>query len=189
MPRRPPIRLVTVRPRRRPPVGFGSDGALYRSTDAAEHGTKLKLPEGVNGPHGPAADPRDPRRLFLAAWGRRPDADTVGGGIYLSSDAGGTWRNVLAKDQYVYDITLDPRDPNILYACGFQSSAWRSADHGESRRRIKGFNFKWGQRVIPDPADAGKIYITTYGGSLWHGPAEGDDNASEDLAVPERPAR
>jgi hypothetical protein len=23
--------------------------------------------------------------------------------------------------------------------------------------------------VIPDPADAGKVYITTFGGSAWHG--------------------
>ena len=26
--------------------------------------------------------------------------------------------------------------------------------------------------MIPDPTDAGKIYITTFGGSVWHGPAD-----------------
>jgi predicted amidohydrolase len=34
--------------------------------------------------------------------------------------------------------------------------------------------------VIPDPADAGKIYVTTYGGGVWHGPALGDPTAEED---------
>jgi hypothetical protein len=34
--------------------------------------------------------------------------------------------------------------------------------------------------VFPDPADRTKIYITTYGGSVWHGPAAGDPNATED---------
>ena len=36
--------------------------------------------------------------------------------------------------------------------------------------------------MIPDPADPDKVYIATYGGGLWHGPATGDPSASEDLA-------
>ena len=28
------------------------------------------------------------------------------------------------------------------------------------------------------------IYITTFGGSVWHGPAEGDPDAVEDIAGP-----
>jgi hypothetical protein len=47
--------------------------------------------------------------------------------------------------------------------------------------RIKGFNFKWGQRVIPDPRDPRMLYITTFGGSVWHGPAAGDSNAIGDV--------
>ena len=163
-------------------IGNDGDGALYRSADGAAHWAPVRLPEGVNGPHGLAVDPRDPRRLYLAAWARRPLPQALGGGIYLSTDAGATWRQVLAKDQHVYDVTIDPRNPAILYACGFEASAWRSADRGETWQRIKGFNFRWGHRVIPDPVDPGKIYITTYGGSVWHGPATGDPKALEDIA-------
>lgn len=163
-------------------MGNDGDGALYQSNDGAEHWTRVNLPEGVNGPHGLAADPRDPRRLYLAAWARRPLPQTLGGGIYLSQDAGATWRRVLDKDQHVYDVTIDPRNPEILYACGFEASAWRSVDRGEHWQRIRGFNFRWGHRVIPDPVDPGKIYITTYGGGVWHGPAEGDPKALEDTA-------
>lgn len=142
-------------------------GALYRSTDAAAHWTRVPLPAGVTGPNGLAIDPRNPRRLYLAAWaGAARD-----GGIYFSPDAGATWRNVLAEDQHVYDVTIDPRDPDILYAAGFESSAWRSADSGATWQRIPGFDFKWAHRVIPDPLDRGKVYITTFGGSVWHGPA------------------
>jgi hypothetical protein len=142
----------------------------------------MTLPRGVNGPNGLAIDPRDPRRLYLAAWGRNEPDGAKDGGIYLSSDGGATWRNVLAKDQHVYDVTLDPRDPKVAYACGFESSAWRSLDRGETWQRIRGYNFKWGHRVIPDPADPKMIYITTYGGSVWHGPAAGDPKAPEDIA-------
>jgi photosystem II stability/assembly factor-like uncharacterized protein len=153
-------------------IGNENDGALYVSSDGAEHWSRMKLPEGVNGPNSLTADPRDTKRLYLAAWRRRGTEPKAGGGIYLSTDAGLTWRNVLDKDQHVYDVTVDPRTPRTLYACGFESSAWRSADAGEHWEKIKGYDFKWGHRVIPDPADPKMIYITTFGGSVWHGPAE-----------------
>ncbi|MGA8184002.1 MAG: hypothetical protein WB819_10215, partial [Terriglobia bacterium] len=86
--------------------------------------------------------------------------------------------------QHVYDVTVDPRQPNVLYACGFESSAWRSSDRGQTWQRIRGYNFKWGHRVIPDPYDPEMIYITTFGGSVWRGPAEGDPTAPEDIAAP-----
>lgn len=161
-------------------IGDANDGALYFSSDAAEHWNRVALPEGVNGPNGIAIDPGDPRRLYLAAWRRRVRTPDGGGGIYLSADAGATWKHVLAEDQHIYDVTIDPRDPRILYACGFESSAWRSTDRGETWKRIAGYNFKWGHRVIPDPSNPALVYITTFGGSVWHGPAAGDPDSAED---------
>ena len=149
-------------------IGNEGDGALYESTDGAEHWSRIALPGGVNGPNGLAVDVRDPKRLYLAAWRRRGSEKTAGGGIYLSTDAGNHWRSVLDQDQHVYDVTADPRAPGTLYACGFESSAWRSTDRGATWIRIPGFDFKWGHRVIPDPADPKKVFITTFGGSVWH---------------------
>ena len=152
-------------------IGNDGDGAVYFSRDGAEHWTPLKLPAGVNGPNALTVDPRDHKRLYLSAWRRRGAQGEGSGGVFLSTDAGATWRRVLDRDQHIYDVTVDPRDPRTLYACGFESSAWRSADRGQTWRRIAGYDFKWGHRVIPDPADARLIYITTFGGSVWHGPA------------------
>jgi len=165
-------------------MGTAQDGGLFRSRDGAEHWEAVTLPKGVNGPNGLAIDADDTNRLYLAAWGRNLPDGAAGGGIFLSTDEGGSWRNVLSRDQHVYDITPDPRDPQILYACGFESSAWRSTDRGETWSRIRGYNFKWGHRVIPDPRDPHHIYITTFGGSVWYGPAEGDPQAGEDIATP-----
>ncbi|MBV9300793.1 MAG: hypothetical protein JOY62_10255 [Acidobacteriaceae bacterium] len=150
-------------------IGNNGDGAIYRSLDGAEHWASVPLPQGVNGPHGLAIDPNASDRLYLAAWARKAGMHGEGGGIYLSTDSGRTWRCVLDRDHHVYDVTIDPLDPNVLYAVGFESSAWRSIDRGEHWSRIAGFNFKWGHRVIPDPADKESVYVTTFGGGVWHG--------------------
>jgi photosystem II stability/assembly factor-like uncharacterized protein len=161
--------------------GGAGDGAIYRSIDRAETWQRIELPKGLNGPKGLSIDPRNPKRLYLAAWGRKSDSKEQHGGIYVSEDGGGTWRRTLSQDQHVYDVTIDPLNPEVLYAAGFESSSWRSDDRGETWRRLRGYNFKWGHRVIPDPHDREKIYITTFGGSVWHGPAQGDSGALEDI--------
>jgi photosystem II stability/assembly factor-like uncharacterized protein len=179
--------LYLVIARRSEDGSFGNDGdgALYKSTDNAGHWSRIGLPTGLNGPTGFAIDPKEPSRLYLATWGRKGSDHATSGGIWISTDAGKSWRNTLSRDQFIYDITIDARNPKILYACGFSSSAWRSEDRGETWRRIRGFNFKWGHRVIPDSLDSAKVYITTYGGSVWHGPAKGDPGAREDIVTPE----
>lgn len=177
--------LVVARRTEDGSYGNRGDGAVYRSADGAEHWEKLPLPEGLNGPNGIAIDPEDSNRLYLAAWRRANPGPDGQGGVFLSTDRGKSWRRMLSRDQHVYDVTIDPRDPKILYACGFESSAWRSTDRGETWKRIQGFNFKWGHRVIPDPQNPKMIYITTFGGSVWYGPAEGNPDAVEDIVTPE----
>ena len=164
-------------------IGNAGDGALYRSTDGAEHWQRVSLPEGTNGPNGLAIDPQSPDRLYLAAWARATGEHGDGGGIFLSEDGGKSWKQVLDKDRHIYDVTVDPQDSNVLYAAGFESSAWRSADRGRNWSRIPGFNFKWGQRVIPDPLHRDEVYITTFGGSVWHGAIHGQPRP-EDIATP-----
>jgi photosystem II stability/assembly factor-like uncharacterized protein len=174
--------LVVARRSENGSIGDAGDGAVYFSSDGAEHWARLKLPEGVNGPNGVTVDPADAKRLYLSAWQRKGAQGS--GGVFLSTDGGTTWKPTLKKDQHVYDVTADPKNPGTLYACGFESSAWRSLDRGENWQRLKGYNFKWGHRVIPDPTDSKMIYITTYGGSVWHGPAAGDPDALEDITGP-----
>ncbi len=165
-------------------IGTPNDGALYSSRDGAEHWNPIQLPQGVNGPNGLTVDPKSPQRLYLAAWARASGTHGDGGGIFLSEDAGRSWRPIFDRDRHVYDVTIDPNDSNVLYASGFESSAWRSNDRGEHWSRIPGFNFKWSYRVIPDPTDRSKVYIPTFGGSVWHGSLSGRDEPL-DIATPE----
>lgn len=164
-------------------IGNAGDGALYRSTDGAEHWQPVSLPDGTNGPNGLAVDPGSPDRLYLAAWARATGEHGDGGGIFLSENGGKSWKQVLEKDRHIYDVIIDPLDPNVIYAAGFESSAWRSADRGLHWTRIPGFNFKWGHRVIPDPLNPDEVYITTFGGSVWHGAINGRPR-DLDIATP-----
>lgn len=169
--------------------GDAGDGALYRSRDGAEHWERVGLPASVNGPVGLTLDPRDNRRMYLAAWGQgRPDVD-AGGGVFVTADAGATWKPLFREGQHVYDVTVDPQDPRILYVCGFDAAAWRSGDGGATWHRLRGYTFKWGHRVVLDPVNPKMIYITTYGGSVWHGPAQPGADVPEDIPAPVPVAR
>jgi photosystem II stability/assembly factor-like uncharacterized protein len=173
--------LVVARRSERGRIGDADDGALYVSSDGADHWTRLPLPQGVNGPNGLAIDPRDPRRLYLSAWAVATPGGDTGGGIFISDDGGRAWRRARADAQHVYDVTIDPRNPDVMYACGFDQAVLRSADRGETWQRVRGFNFKWGHRVAIDPANPATLYVTTFGGGVWRGPATGDPAASEDV--------
>jgi photosystem II stability/assembly factor-like uncharacterized protein len=180
--------LVIARRSENGRLGDDGDGAVFVSDDAADHWTRMALPAGTNAPNAVTIDSKDPRRLYLSAWGVAHAEGDTGGGIFVSTDAGKTWRGVLntVDVQHVYDVTEDTRT-GTLYASGFDQGAWRSTDRGEHWERLRGFNFKWGHRVIPDPATPEKVYITTFGGSVWHGPASGDPAAAEDVVSPLAP--
>ena len=160
------------------------DGSVYRSVDEGEHWRQLPLPKDVNGPIGLAIDPRNSKRMYLAAWGQEHEPVDVGGGVYVTTDGGYNWTQSFSESQHVYDVTIDSKSPDTLYIAGFDAGAWRSTDAGAHWQRIQGYNFKWGHRVIVDPQDPSQIYITTFGGSVWHGPAAGDPKATEDILTP-----
>ena len=165
-------------------IGNDWDGALYRSTDGAESWTKMKLPEGCNGPTSLVVTKANPKRLVLSAYGRvnmqdRADPDK-GGGIFVSEDDGATWTQVMERDQHIYAISHDARN-NRYYACGFNGSVYYSEDGAKTWNRSRGYNFKWGHRVVPDPRDPEMVFVVTFGGGVWHGPAKGDPQATEDL--------
>jgi photosystem II stability/assembly factor-like uncharacterized protein len=170
----PPHRLYLIVSRRSEngAIGDAGDGALYVSDNGGDAWTPVRLPEGTNGPTGLLVDPQDPQRLYLSAWGvAGADRDT-GGGIFLSANGGRSWTPIFTDAQHVYDVTLDRRT-STLYASGFDQGAWRSTDRGATWHRLQGFDFKWGHRVIPDPATPDRVYITTFGGGVWHGPVAG----------------
>ena len=160
-------------------------GAVYKSVDGAKTWIKLKVTDGLLFPNGIGIDPHDPERIYLACWSDIDLSDLIGGavarstggneilnmpgGIFLSEDGGETWKSIFDPKQYVYDVTPDPWHSGRLYCNTFNKAAYRSNDYGKTWKKIEGYDFHWGHRVIPDVNNPDKVYLTTFGSSVWHG--------------------
>ena len=144
-------------------VGYGN--GIWRSRDAGASFQHLGLDESEH--IGKIAlDPRDSRRVFVAAQGPlwRAGGDR---GLYRTDDGGATWERVLhiSDDTGISDVLLDPRNPDIVYAAAWQrrrhtgllvaggpeGGIHKSEDGGDTWRRLS--------RGLPSPArhDIGRI--------------------------------
>ena len=90
-------------------------GFLWKSTDYGDTVTRIDrapgAPAGVYlGFSGPTvtADPHHHRTVYF------PDSGNVGG-LWRSLDAGNTWTEVDASDNFL-SVTVDPTDSSIVYA-------------------------------------------------------------------------
>ena len=161
-------------------------GEVYRSTDGAETWTKLKVSDGLLFPNSIEVDPRNPKRIYLACWANISLGDLVRGevvrslpnrsrtldmpgGIFRSEDGGDTWTSIFDQKQYLYNVTVDPYHKGRIYCGTFNRAAYRSDDDGLTWKKLKDYDFHWGHRVMVDENDHEKVFITTFGGSVWHG--------------------
>ena len=102
----------------RPDLATG-DG-MYKSTDAGKTWTHLGLRDSLMIAD-IEVDPRNPRRLFVAALGH-PYGPNTERGIFRSTDGGATFEKVLYKDEYTSgnDVRIDPGNPDTIYAALWQ---------------------------------------------------------------------
>ena len=157
------------------------DGALYKSDDRAESWQRVRLAKGVNAPADLLIDPVDSNVMYLSCWPRTTQGRDSKGGLYRTDDGGKTWKQVFDEKIRVSSAGMDARQRDTIYINTFHNAAFRSDNRGDDWYRLEGYNFKWGQRAIPDPHHPGMLYLTTYGGSVFYGPAGGVPGAFEDI--------
>jgi photosystem II stability/assembly factor-like uncharacterized protein len=130
---------------------------VYRSEDS---GGAFK-PVGLAGSRAIArivVAPKDPKTAYVAVMGDlwTPSA---GRGLYKTTDAGATWKRVLAApapyDDRVGcgDVAIDPSNPSVVYAALY------------ARRRTP-WSFSFGPAVT-DGKDLGGIFKSVDGGATW----------------------
>jgi len=137
---------------------------MYKSTDGGRSWAHIGLRD--SGAIGRIiVDPRDQRRLFVAASGSlfNPGGDR---GVYRSDDAGATWRLVLDVPNSTTgatEVMFDPSDPQRMFAVlwdhrrqpqqrtysGLGSGVYRSDDGGNTWRRL--------DSLAPPAPDLGRI--------------------------------
>jgi len=153
---------------------FVAEGpGLYRSTDGAETWELITRSHPLLWPKDYDVDPRDSRVIYLGA----ADAEGNEGGLYKTTDGGATWTPIARKGRDCFGATINPRQPDWVYLCiaegATDAGLWLSKDAGKTWTPLDGLPFRNAQRVTFDPRDSSVIYVCTFGGSVWRGPADG----------------
>jgi photosystem II stability/assembly factor-like uncharacterized protein len=111
----------------------GPGSGLFKSTDGGETWNEITrnpgMPAGVVGKIGVSVSGADSNRLYALV-------ENENGGLFLSDDAGGTWklananRNIRQRAFYYTHVTADPVSKDTVYLLNV--AAYRSADAGKT---------------------------------------------------------
>jgi photosystem II stability/assembly factor-like uncharacterized protein len=164
-PKNPRVLYASLWATRRPPWSVYAPSnmpgsGLYKSTDGGDTWKQLSggLPtDAFVGKIGIAVAPSNPNRLWAVVddtgaaiapalggggRGRGGEAPKTGGGVYISDDAGATWRMVNAEQRlwgrgwYFEQVSVDPKNPDEAYV--INTATYRTTDAGKTFVPVKG---------------------------------------------------
>ena len=162
--------LVTALRKDRKYVAEGP--GLYRSTDGGTSWEWINRSKPLLWPKDYDVDPRDSRVIYMGA----ADANNDQGGLYKTSNGGAAWTRIARKGGDCFGATINPRKPDWVYLCiaegDDEPGLWLSKDAGHSWKALDEMPFRNAQRITFDPGDDSIIYVSTFGGSVWRGPAD-----------------
>ena len=106
-----------------------------------------------------AIDPAAPSTLYAGTWG---------GGVFKSTNSGGTWTAINAglTDPFISALAIDPSAPATLYAgtaSGFSGGVFKSTDGGASWTAINaGLSTREIGALAIDPSTPARLYAGTW---------------------------
>ncbi|HRZ73622.1 MAG TPA: hypothetical protein P5335_01695 [Flavobacterium sp.] len=143
----------------------GNNSALYKTIDGGKTWNKIHtgFPKGQLGRIAIATAPSNPEILY-AVLETEQDKDK---GLYRSDDSGATWKHLngdfelVVRPFYFSRITVDPRNPDIIYKGGLRGSI--SRDGGKTFKGLGNMHSDIHDITI-DLVDSNRIYVATDGG-------------------------
>ncbi len=158
-----------------------NDGGVWRTDDAGRTWQPLfdDQPTGSIGALAVAAS--DPNVIYVGSGEglQRPDL-SVGDGVYKSTDAGKTWKNMgLSEGRQIAAILVDPHNPDLVFAAVLghpygpnpERGVFRSSDGGKSWRKVLFRDDDTGAVDLAfDPSNSRHVYAVLW--SARQGPWE-----------------
>jgi photosystem II stability/assembly factor-like uncharacterized protein len=153
---------------------LSADGVgLYRSRDGAETWEKVNASQLFLYPKDFSVLPENSNLILVGACD--PTWEDQSGGLYRTQDGGRTWQRIGRKAQQTFGGYFHPKNSSWIYMTLTEGAPgpglWLSQDDGKTWQPFDDLPFSNIQRVTIDPSDDGMIYVTTFGGSIWRGPA------------------
>ena len=132
-----------------------ASGGVWKTTDGGKTFEPVFDEQPVQAIGALAVAPSDANVVWAGtgeAWVIRP-SDVMGDGIYKSTDAGKTWKNMgLGETGRIGRVIVHPSDPNVVYVCALGRSTGPQPDRGVYRSKDGGA--KW-ERVLFVDAETG----------------------------------
>ncbi len=149
------------------------NGGVWKTADAGRTWMPLfdEQPTGSIGSI--AIAPSDANTIYAGSGEglHRPDLST-GDGVYKSTDAGRTWRNMGLRDaQQIPNIAVDPRNPNRVFVAALghpygpneERGIYRSVNGGQTFEKVLSKDENTGGNDVDiDPSNPDTVYATMW---------------------------
>ena len=168
-----------------------NNGGVWKTTDAGRVWTPIFDDQPTGSIGALAVAPSRPDTLYVGSGEglQRPDL-SVGDGIYKSTDAGKTWAHLGLRDaQQIAGLTVDPRDPERVYAAvlghpygpNAERGVFRSTDGGRTWTKVLYKDENTGASAVAlDPSNPDVVYAALWAARQgpwedgeWQGPESG----------------
>ena len=154
------------------------EDGLFKSVDEGKTWLNIGL-KGVN-VSSILISPSDPKLIYAASVKKGRQSENPESGIYRSTDGGYQWKRLDSRINDVYQMAMDPTNPDIIYAACGELGIMKTRDGGNTWKEInKGLEGIKTVRYISlavDPINSKAIYAGSgdSGGHIYRSENGGD---------------